>query len=114
MKLPRTEFKHALAAGQVRIGMWSGMCSTVATEILCDAGFDWILIDGEHAPNTLPQIMAQLQVMGASSRPYSRRAPPRGGRGEKPDADRGYGSKSDQRGGPPRPWLHSLPAVRHQ
>lgn len=33
--------------------------------MLADAGFDWLLIDGEHAPNTVPSILAQLQALAA-------------------------------------------------
>lgn len=36
-------------------------------EISAGAGFDWLLIDGEHAPNDLRSIIAQLQVIAASA-----------------------------------------------
>ena len=31
--------------------------------MVAGAGFDWLLIDGEHAPNTVPTILAQLQAI---------------------------------------------------
>ena len=66
MQLPRNNFKHALAAGERQIGLWSAMCSPIGTEIIGYSGFDWILLDMEHSPNELPGIVAQLQVLNAS------------------------------------------------
>lgn len=61
--LPRNLFKTALRAGQQQIGLWSGLCSNIASEIIAGAGFDWIVIDTEHAPNEVPGILSQLQAM---------------------------------------------------
>lgn len=66
MDMPRNTFKHALRAGQVQIGMWSSLCDGLSVEILAHAGFDWLLIDTEHAPNELPMVVRQLQAVGAS------------------------------------------------
>ena len=66
MQLPRNNFKHALAAGERQIGLWSAMCSPIGTEIIGHSGFDWILLDMEHSPNELPEIVAQLQLLNAS------------------------------------------------
>ena len=41
----------------------------------CPSGFDWILLDMEHAPNEVPGILAQLQAMNASSSSAIVRAP---------------------------------------
>lgn len=54
-------FKQALKSGQPQIGLWLGLCSGYSAEILAGTGFDWLLIDGEHAPNDIPTILAQLQ-----------------------------------------------------
>ena len=44
-------------------------------EILADAGFDWILLDTEHAPNELPMVLAELQAMsGGTAHPVVRPA----------------------------------------
>jgi len=56
-------FKHALAQKQPQIGLWLGMANAYAAEIVAGAGFDWLLIDGEHAPNTLDSVLAQLQAI---------------------------------------------------
>ncbi|MDH0686355.1 4-hydroxy-2-oxoheptanedioate aldolase [Achromobacter animicus] len=58
-------FKQALAARQSQIGLWLGMANAYAAEMLAGAGFDWLLIDGEHAPNTLDSVLAQLQALAA-------------------------------------------------
>jgi 4-hydroxy-2-oxoheptanedioate aldolase len=63
MELQRNAFKHALAAGQVQIGLWSSLCSPIAAEIVADAGFDWILLDTEHSPNEIPDLFGQLQAV---------------------------------------------------
>src|ERR1039457_3929107 len=61
--LPRNLFKTALRNGPQQIGLWSGLCSNIATEIIAGAGFDWIVIDTEHAPNEVPGLLSQLQAM---------------------------------------------------
>lgn len=67
MPTPLNPFKAALARGERQIGCWAGFADAYATEVLASAGFDWLVIDGEHAPNDLRTIMAQLQVVGASA-----------------------------------------------
>lgn len=65
MDMPRNEFKRRLAEGAVQYGMWLSLADPVATEIGAGAGFDWLLIDGEHAPNDVRTVLAQLQVLSA-------------------------------------------------
>ena len=67
MPAPTNTFKQMLLNGTTQIGCWVGLADGYAAEISATAGFDWLLIDGEHAPNDLRSIMAQLQVIGASS-----------------------------------------------
>lgn len=63
MNNPVNPFKRALAQKQLQIGLWLGLASPYTTEICAGAGFDWLLIDGEHAPNDLNSILAQLQAI---------------------------------------------------
>lgn len=63
MKNPVNPFKRALAQKQLQIGLWLGLANAYTTEICAGAGFDWLLIDGEHAPNDLNTILAQLQAI---------------------------------------------------
>lgn len=62
MDLPGNAFKHAIAAGKLQIGLWCSLCSTVAVDVLGDSGFDWLLLDSEHSPNEISDLLAQLQV----------------------------------------------------
>jgi 4-hydroxy-2-oxoheptanedioate aldolase len=59
----RNAFKHAIAAGKLQIGLWSSLCSNIAAEIISDSGFDWILLDSEHSPNEIPDLLGQLQAV---------------------------------------------------
>ena len=65
MQTPVNTFKQALANKQAQIGLWLGLANPYTTEICAGAGFDWLLIDGEHAPNDINSILAQLQVIAA-------------------------------------------------
>jgi 4-hydroxy-2-oxoheptanedioate aldolase len=56
-------FKSALAAKSPQIGLWLGLADPYAAELCAGAGFDWVLIDGEHAPNDLRSILQQLQAV---------------------------------------------------
>lgn len=55
--------KNALLQGQLQLGIWCSLGSPLTTEIIAGSGCDWLLIDGEHSPNDLLSIMAQLQVV---------------------------------------------------
>jgi 4-hydroxy-2-oxoheptanedioate aldolase len=63
MNLPPNLFKRALAAGKSQFGLWAALADPYVTEVLATAGFDWLLIDNEHAPNDLRTTLAQLQAM---------------------------------------------------
>ena len=65
MPAPINTFKHAIAQGDVQVGCWLGLADPYIAEISAGAGFDWLLVDGEHAPNDLRSIVAQLQVIAA-------------------------------------------------
>ena len=56
-------FKTALAAGRPQIGLWLSMADPYMAEVSATAGFDWLLIDGEHAPNDLRSTLAALQAV---------------------------------------------------
>ena len=68
MQMPKNEFKAGLREKDRRqIGLWVGLADSVCVEICAGAGFDWLLIDGEHGPNDVRTLLAQLQAMA----PYS-------------------------------------------
>ena len=58
-------FKRALAAGEPRIGLWAALADPYAAEICAGAGFDWMLLDGEHSPVDVETILSQLQALAA-------------------------------------------------
>jgi 4-hydroxy-2-oxoheptanedioate aldolase len=60
-------FKQALKAGRLQIGLWHSLSSHLVVEIIADSGFDWLLLDTEHAPNELPMVHAQLQAAGGGT-----------------------------------------------
>jgi 4-hydroxy-2-oxoheptanedioate aldolase len=75
VKLATNPFKQALREGRPQIGLWSSLCSNIATEVISGSGFDWILIDTEHAPNELPAVLSQLQATtGGAATPVVRPA----------------------------------------
>jgi 4-hydroxy-2-oxoheptanedioate aldolase len=67
MDMPRNAFKHAIARGQLQIGLWCSLCNPIAAEIVSHSGFDWLLLDTEHSPNDLQEIIAQLQAVQAGT-----------------------------------------------
>ncbi len=67
MPAPKNSFKSALQQDKIQFGCWLGMADSYAAEVACTAGFDWLVIDGEHAPNDLRSILAQLQIVSASN-----------------------------------------------
>lgn len=73
MQLPENPFKRALHAGTQQIGLWCAVPSNYVSEILAGAGFDWLVLDTEHAPNELPNVFNQLQSMaGYGTQPVVR------------------------------------------
>lgn len=63
MQLPKNSFKAALAQGRQQIGIWSTIAGGAPAELLACAGFDWILIDTEHAPLDLSTVHNMLQAI---------------------------------------------------
>lgn len=59
----KNAFKDALKAGRPQIGLWLGLANSYSAELLAGAGFDWLLIDGEHAPNNVQTVLTQLQAI---------------------------------------------------
>jgi 4-hydroxy-2-oxoheptanedioate aldolase len=56
-------FKQALAERRAQIGLWMSMADPYLAEVSATAGFDWVLIDGEHAPNDVRSTLATLQAV---------------------------------------------------
>jgi 4-hydroxy-2-oxoheptanedioate aldolase len=65
MENPKNNFKHAIKAGKVQIGLWVSIPSNYSTEVVAGAGFDWLLIDTEHSPADLETVFSQMQAAAA-------------------------------------------------
>jgi 2-keto-3-deoxy-L-rhamnonate aldolase RhmA len=63
MVIPKNAFKRALAQGRRPIGFWLSLGSPAVAELVAGAGYDWVLVDTEHAPNELPDVIDQLRAL---------------------------------------------------
>lgn len=63
MEMPHNALKSALLEGRPQIGLWSAFPTHDTVEVLAGSGFDWLLLDTEHAPVELHVVHAQLQAM---------------------------------------------------
>ncbi len=61
------QFRQSLIAGQRLIGCWCSLASPITTEVLGLAGFDWLLLDGEHSPNDVTTLIPQLMALKDST-----------------------------------------------
>ncbi len=65
MDLPKNTFKAAIQQGRQQVGIWSFIRDAGVTEMLAGCGFDWILLDCEHSPRDVSEVLAGLQAMSA-------------------------------------------------
>ena len=67
MSTPYTAFpnrlRQQLKAGERLIGCWLSLGSPISTEVVGVAGFDWLLLDAEHAPNDVLSLIPQLMAL---------------------------------------------------
>ena len=70
MQIPTNTFKQALAEGRSPIGLWAALASPYSTELIAGIGYDWLLIDGEHAPNDVRSTLAQLQAVASAQKGF--------------------------------------------
>ncbi|MBN9092391.1 4-hydroxy-2-oxoheptanedioate aldolase [Pandoraea pnomenusa] len=63
MKNPENAFKRELTSGKRQFGLWAALADAYVIEILATSGFDWLLIDNEHAPNDVRSTLGQLQAI---------------------------------------------------
>jgi 2-dehydro-3-deoxyglucarate aldolase len=60
-------FKRRLLGGETLIGCWCSLANPITTEVLGIAGFDWLLLDGEHSPNDVTTFIPQLMALKDSA-----------------------------------------------
>ncbi len=63
MQLPVNRFKRAILAGQHQLGLWVSLNSPYSAEVVAGSGFDWLVLDTEHAPGDVSSILGQLQAV---------------------------------------------------
>ncbi|QUJ76445.1 HpcH/HpaI aldolase/citrate lyase family protein [Sulfitobacter albidus] len=66
MPAPINPFKKALADGEIQFGCWLGIPTGFTTELMGHAGFDWLVIDGEHGPQDYRATLNALQVLAGT------------------------------------------------
>ena len=60
-------FRRSVCGGETQIGCWMSLASPIATELLGIIGFDWMLLDAEHAPNDVLTLIPQLMALKDSA-----------------------------------------------
>jgi 4-hydroxy-2-oxoheptanedioate aldolase len=63
MDNPKNHLKAALRQNKTQIGLWSTLSSNYTVEVIAGAGFDWIVLDTEHSPADLENLLGQLQAI---------------------------------------------------
>lgn len=63
MELPRNHFKAALEARRHQLGIWNTIGGNTVAEALGSCGYDWVLIDCEHAAVETIEVLPALQAV---------------------------------------------------
>ena len=66
MKLRENSFLTAIRAGQKQLGLWVSLSNGYAAEVVAHAGYDWVMLDMEHAPSDMASVLGQLQAFSGS------------------------------------------------
>lgn len=75
MPAPTNLLKQRFKSGDTTFGSWLSFAEAATAEIMGTAGFDWLVIDGEHAPNDIRSIRDQLIALQGSPSPAVVRVP---------------------------------------
>ena len=70
METPRNPFKQALQEGRTQLGLWVALANAYSTELIAGIGYDWLLADGEQAPNDVRSVLAQLQAVASAQQAF--------------------------------------------
>ena len=69
------QFKRMLKEPKASIGLWLALADSYSAEISAGAGFDFLVLDGEHSPLDLRTMLAELQSIAPfPTHPVLRRA----------------------------------------
>ncbi|MBT8413923.1 MAG: HpcH/HpaI aldolase/citrate lyase family protein [Boseongicola sp.] len=75
MPVPSNPIKAGLKDGNRQMGLWIALGHPTSAEIASKAGFDFCLIDGEHAPNDIPLVLDQVRAIGCGTAAAAARVP---------------------------------------
>ena len=64
--MAKNSFKERLKNGESLVGIFASLGSEIAAEVLGSSNIDYTLIDMEHAPNDLRNIVNQMQAVKAA------------------------------------------------
>lgn len=62
-KLSPNRFRAGLESGETQFGLWLGIPDPSVAEIVAGAGFDWLVVDHEHGPFDLRDVLSHLQAI---------------------------------------------------
>ncbi|MGY8994361.1 MAG: HpcH/HpaI aldolase family protein [Rhodospirillales bacterium] len=72
-ELPANAFKQRLKIGEKQIGIWITLATPTSAEVCGPAGFDWMLIDMEHSPSELTDVVNSMRAAtGGTAEPIVR------------------------------------------
>jgi 4-hydroxy-2-oxoheptanedioate aldolase len=66
MDLPVNQFKRAIASGRTPVGAWLVSGATSTAEALGCSGFDFLVVDMEHTPIDMQQMIGILQTIAGT------------------------------------------------
>lgn len=75
MTVFQNRLRRKLKEGKKSAGAWLQLASPLTAEIIGRAGFDWVIIDHEHGPGEILDLIAQLQALNGSGASPLVRAP---------------------------------------
>lgn len=61
----KNQLKAQLNSEETLYGLWNTIPDTYVAEIVAGAGYDWVVIDAEHAPFDQRSLLLQMQAMAA-------------------------------------------------
>ena len=63
MQMPPNTFLENLRTGRQQSGFWVSLANNLSAEVVASSGFDWLLVDMEHAPTNVMTVVGQLQAI---------------------------------------------------
>jgi len=61
------DLKEKLVGNTLSIGSWLSIANPIVCEMMCQAGFDWLVIDMEHTTITSADMLQMVQIISLSN-----------------------------------------------